>query len=345
MVFLTGATGFIGSWTLKELLSNGYKVRISLRENSNTKNIKSFLDKVEVLFGDLKDENFVRECLKGCEYVIHTAGKVDTSLIKEKQAEIMTANYISTQNLFKQAIRSRVKKIVFLGSIFGLGKGKDKNLADETVQFNLEHLEKKIPYVRAKRMSEIIADEYIRAGLKCVRVYPNFCLGEGDIYLSSSKAILPFVMGMNFYFDMGINIQWVGDAAKALVLALEKGKEGEKYIVGGENIHYEKIGKIVCERLGKPSPKTKVSPKIFKIFLFTPQKILELIEKKILKNVKLDVGTLLIASEKYWYYSDNKARNELGYSSRSVEETLYEAVDWITEQMNKRVKKKGNPKN
>jgi dihydroflavonol-4-reductase len=152
-------------------------------------------------------------------------------------------------------------------------------------------------------------------------------------------------MGMNFYFDMGINIQWVGDAAKALVLALEKGKEGEKYIVGGENIHYEKIGKIVCERLGKPSPKTKVSPKIFKVFLFTPQKILELIEKKILKNVKLDVGTLLIASEKYWYYSDNKARNELGYSSRSVEETLYEAVDWITEQMNNRVKKKGNPKN
>jgi nucleoside-diphosphate-sugar epimerase len=70
-----------------------------------------------------------------------------------------------------------------------------------------------------------------------------------------------------------------------------------------------------------------------------------MIEKKILKNVKLDVGTLLIASEKYWYYSDNKARNELGYSSRSVEETLYEAVDWITEQMNKRIKKKGNPKN
>jgi dihydroflavonol-4-reductase len=129
MVFLTGATGFIGSWTLKELLSNGYKVRISLRENSNTKNIKSFLDKVEVLFGDLKDENFVRECLKGCEYIIHTAGKVDTSLIKEKQAEIMTANYISTQNLFKQAIRSRVKKIVFLGSIFGLGKGKKRKLS------------------------------------------------------------------------------------------------------------------------------------------------------------------------------------------------------------------------
>jgi dihydroflavonol-4-reductase len=333
MVFLTGATGFIGGWTLKELLKKGYKVRISLRPNSNTENIKSLLDKVDVYTGDLRDENFVRECLKGCEYIIHTAGKVDTSLRKEKLGEIMASNFISTQNIFKQAIRAGIKKVVFLGSIFGLGKATGKELADEKVEFNLEHLEKKIPYVRAKRLSEIIADEYIRAGLKCVRVYPNFCLGYGDIYLSSSKAILPFVMGMKFYFDMGINVQWVGDAAKALLLALEKGKEGEKYIVGGENIHYEKIAEIVCEKLGKAPPKTKINPKIFKVFLFLPQRILDVIERKLFEKTKLDLGALLIASEKYWYYSDKKARDELGYTSRPAEETLHEAVDWLSSKL------------
>lgn len=343
MIFLSGASGFIGSHTLEELLKNKYKVRISLRKGSNTDNIKKFLDKVEVFYGDLSDRYFAEECVKDSEYVIHIAGKVDTSVSSSKREEIILSNYLTTNNIFSSALKAKVKKVVFLGSIFGLGKSKNKTPADENVEFNLYHLAKKIPYIRAKRMSEIMADDFLEMGLPIVRVYPNFCIGKGDIYLSSSKAILPFLNGVNIYFEGGINLQWVGDAAKALVLALEKGKEGEKYLVGGENLTSEEIFEKVMKITGKEAKGRKISPSVFKIFFYLPQPILDIAERMLKRKIKLDIGSLMILTEKYWFYSDEKARRELGYTSRPIDETISEAVNWLKEFLKTKKEKGKNP--
>ncbi len=332
-VFLTGANGFIGSWTLRFLIANRYHVRICLRKGAVIDNIREYLDKVEVFWGDLTDVEFVKMCISGCDAVIHLAGKIVTLISSKRRDEVISSNYMTTLNVFSESLKAGVKKVVFLGSIFGLGKGRGMEFADESVKFNLERLQDFIPYVRAKRMAEILADNFYERGLPVVRVYPNYCLGEGDIYLSSSKAILPFVLGMKFYFDMGINIQWVGDAARSLIIALEKGKEGEKYLVGGENLTMEEIAIKVNAILGRPDgverKLKRVDPKYFRLLFYLPKFLLEFIEDNILKKYKIDLGMIFIATEKYWFYSDRKARKELGYTSRSLDEVLEEAVNWL----------------
>jgi len=342
-VYLSGATGFIGSWTLKALIERGYNVRISIRPSSNLENIKRYIEdgKVEVLEGDLHDYEFAKKCVKGCKGVIHVAGWVNVSVNPKHKDEIIRSNYETTKNVISASAEEEgIEKIVFLGSIFGLGKGKGREIADENVEYNLWKLAEKIPYVKAKRMSEELIDDFVERGLPIVRVYPNFCIGEGDIYLSSSRSILPYAIpgGMKFYFDMGINIQWVGDAAKSLVLAFERGKPGEKYLVGGENLFMKEIAKIASRFSGNPSPKIKIDPEIFKIFLLTPQNLLVKVEK-LIRKTGLDIGMLLISSYKYWFYSDEKARRELGYTSRPAEETIKEATEWILNNLSKFLKK------
>ncbi len=329
-VFLSGATGFIGSHTLKTLLERGYFVRISIRKNSVCENIKGFLESCDVMEGDLSDLDFALKCVRGCDAVIHTAGKVLPSIQENVRSDVIRSNYTTTHNIFAACEKEKIDRIVFLGSIFGLGKGNGKNPADENVQFNLRRLEEKIPYVKAKRMAEVLADRFVKRGVPIIRVYPNFCLGEGDIYLSSSKAILPFVAGMDLFFDMGLNIQWVGDAAKSLVLALERGKDGEKYISGGDNIMFEEVGKIVAKIMGRKPPGKKINPTIFKFLFFLPDKILRKLDAWMARRIKIiDVGMLLISSERYWFYSDKRAREELGYTSQPLEETLKEAINWL----------------
>ncbi len=333
-VFLSGANGFIGSWTLKFLVKKGYDVRISLREKSNIQNIKDFIDKIEVLNGDLSDNEFALKCVDGCDAVIHTAGKV-TASINPNEEEIISSNYISTYNILRASEVKKIKKIVFLGSIFGLGKGKGREIADENVEFNLHELTNLIPYIRIKRMAEITVEEYIKSGLPIVRVYPNFCLGEGDIYLSSSKAILPFVLGMKFYIDGGINIQWVGDAANSLILGLEKGKEGEKYISGGANLTTYEIAEKVSKIIGRKPPEKKINPFIFRAIAKLPKSAIFIINNMFEKKMKIDLGSVIISAYGYWFYSDEKARKELGYSPRNVDETIEESVKYIKERLNK----------
>ncbi|MCS7213893.1 MAG: NAD-dependent epimerase/dehydratase family protein [Candidatus Calescibacterium sp.] len=337
-VFLSGSSGFIGSWTLRRLIENGYDVRISIREKTNLENINNYLDKIEVLKGDLSDKEFALACVDGCDAVIHTAGKVIPSINPKSNEEVMSSNYVSTHNILFASEQKKVKKFVFLGSIFGLGKGSGREIADESVEFNLKGLMKLIPYVRAKRMSEIIVEEFLKRGLPIVRVYPNFCLGEGDIYLSSSKAIVPFVLGVDFYIEGGINIQWVGDAASSLILALEKGKVGEKYISGGTNLTTYEIGEKVSQILGRNPPRKNINPYIFRAIAKLPYPIISVLDNLFERRMKLDLGSVIISSYGYWFYSDNKARKELGYKSRPAEETLKEAVMYVKKKLMKKIK-------
>ena len=342
-VYVSGATGFIGSWVIKNLIQKGYDVRVSVRPSSNTENIKKYVaeGKIEVFEGDLEEPDFARKCVKGCDAVIHLAGWVNVSLNPKLKDRIIRANYNTAKNVLSASYHEdRIKKVVFLGSIFGLGKGEGREIADEQVEYNLWGLASKIPYIKAKRMSEEIADEFSEKGLPITRVYPNFCLGEGDIYLSSSKTIFPYVVpgGMKFYFDMGINVQWVGDAGKSLVLALERGKNGEKYLVGGENLFMKEVADISSRFAGNPPPKYKIDPVVFRPLLLAPPYLLYRVEKYV-RKFGLDAGMLLISSYKYWFYSDDKARKELRYRSKSAESTIQEATKWILNNLSKFLKK------
>lgn len=329
-IYLSGATGFIGSHTLQQLVEDGFDVRISVREKSNLKNIQKYPKKIEIFEGDLTNLDFAKRCVSGCDAVIHLAGWVQVAVSKRFREEVWNSNYKTTENMFTSCLENKTKKVVFLGSLFGLGKGEGRTAADENVNYNLGDLASKITYAKAKRQCEILRDNFLSKGLPVVTVYPNFCFGEGDIYLSSSVMIYPFLKGkMKILFDMGVNVQWVGDAARSLILSLEKGKIGEKYLSGGENLETAEIFKILSQITGVPLPRTKVDPKFLRILFRFPDFALEKIEDIFRKTFKMNMGMALISSKQFWFYSDSKIRKELGYKSIPARETLKRAAEWL----------------
>ncbi|MBI2059846.1 MAG: NAD-dependent epimerase/dehydratase family protein [Nitrospirae bacterium] len=329
-VYVSGATGFIGSHTMRVLTERGYRVRISRRKSSKIENLAAHQNGVEILDGDLGDLAFAKECVKGCDGVIHLAGWVRMSVDPKLEQEVIRSNYQTTRNVFEACRAAGTPRVVFLGSIFGFGRGEGREAADETVQFNLEDLARKVPYVRAKKQCEEARDEFVGKGVPVVTVYPNFCFGEGDVYLSSSRAIVPYLKGqMSVYLDGGINVQGVDDAGASLVLGLEKGKAGEKYLSGGENLEYREMYRILESATGIKAPRRAVNPALLNIFYRLPRAALVPVERFLYSRLKLEMGMVLIAAKRYWYYSDAKIRRDLGYVSQPAPVVLGKAARWL----------------
>lgn len=330
LVYVSGATGFIGSHTMRVLAERGYRVRISRRKASKVENLTDYLNKTEILEGDLGDLSFAKECVEGCDGVIHLAGWVRMAVDPKVEQEVIRSNYQTTRNVFEACRAAGTPRVLFLGSIFGFGRGEGAEAADETVKFNLEDLAKKVPYVRAKKQCEEARDEFVGKGVPIATVYPNFCFGEGDVYLSSSRALVPYLKGqMGVYLDGGINVQGVDDAATSLVLGMEKGKPGEKYLSGGENLEYREMYRILEGITGIKAPRRGINPAVLNIFYRLPRAALVPVERFLYDRFKLEMGMVLIAAKRYWYYSDAKIRRELGYVSQPAPVVLGKAARWL----------------
>lgn len=156
-----------------------------------------------------------------------------------------------------------------------------------------------------------------------VFVYPCFCYGPGDVYNSGSRLVLAYIRKeLPAYIGGGQNVMDVRDAARGLVLGMEKGKVGEHYIVGGRNLSYEELFAELEAMTGMPPPKLKLP-------LFVGKWAGRLLEKTV-KNSPLDEQAALMMG-RFWYYDDSKARRELGRTSRPLEETLRDSVTWFCE--------------
>jgi dihydroflavonol-4-reductase len=189
---LTGATGFVGSHLLRQLIERGEEVRVTVRPGSSRMNIKGIDEnKFEKIQGDLSDPEFAPRALEGCRRLYHLAGLVSTR--KKDIPAIEKSNYDSTVNLFRAGLKLGLEKVVYLASIFALGKGTREKPADEGIEYNLGNWQ--IPYFQAKRKAELESYRLLKEGLPIVYVYPTFCLGPGDVYLSSGAMVVQFLKG------------------------------------------------------------------------------------------------------------------------------------------------------
>lgn len=323
--FITGATGFIGSHLLRKLIESGdyEKIYVLTRKGSVTENIKDIItsQNVEIVRGDLLDPSTYISVLEKCEHIYHTAGFIGTH--KAYREAVFKLNYETSHNLLETLWKRRPEKIVYLASIFALGKGKDKEVADENVVYNLEKLARLIPYFSAKRKADAEAFKYAEKGLNIVFGYPCYCLGPGDIYLSSSRILLAGMKGFHFYSDGGINIVDVRDVAEGLYLCMKNGKSGEKYLLGGYNISFKEFFIELNKITGKCYPYIKIPHGLLIFAGIMGEKLLG-------KKSIVDEGSARIMCE-YWFYSSEKAKRELGYKIRPLHETLRDAVQWFRE--------------
>jgi len=326
LAFVTGATGFVGSHIARLLLARGERVRLLARNSSPKANIEGLT--CEVAIGDLKDPEVLLPCVRGCRTVYHVAA--DYRLWARNPQEIYENNVGGTRNLLAACREARVERVVYTSTVGTIGMRKDGIPADEESPVSLEHMIGH--YKRSKYMAEQVAREFAGSGLPVVIVNPTTPIGALDVKPTpTGKIILDFLRGrMPAYVDTGLNIVSVVDVAKGHLLAAEKGRTGERYILGGENWTLKQILDALARATGKKSPRVRIPW----IVAYLAACMNSFVVGSILrKEPSIPLEGVRMARYKMFVSSD-KARRELGYSPSPAEQALLEAVSYFKNRQN-----------
>ena len=318
-VFLTGATGFIGGHLLRSLLEAGAEVLCLVRAGSLLRNLEGM--NVDVVTGDLRDAVSLRSALQGCEMAFHCAA--DYRLYSKSPEELYESNVEGTRNLLQAAARGGASRVVYTSSVGALGLNPDGSPADEETPVTLEDMVGH--YKRSKFLAERVADEWIEKGLPIVVVNPSTPVGEGDLKpTATGQMIVDFLNRKTpAYVDTGLNLVDVRDVALGHVRAAEKGRVGEKYILGNRNMSLQEIFQTLGGLTGLPAPKVKVPHWLPLGWAALDTGFSRLVGRT--PGVPLEAVRL---SRYKMYFDASKAVRELDLPQTPVEDALQRAVDW-----------------
>ena len=321
LTFVTGATGFIGSHVVRLLQLRGDRVRILARNSSRMANIEG-LD-CEVVIGDLKDSVSLLRCVQGCKRVYHVAA--DYRLWARNPQDIYDNNVAGTRNLLSACCEAGVEKVVYTSTVGAIGMRNEGPPADEESPVTLDDMIGH--YKRSKFMAEQVAREFAASGLPVVIVNPTTPVGAGDVKPTpTGKMILDFIRGrMPAYVDTGLNMVGVEDVARGHLLAEEKGRVGERYILGGENWSLEEILDSLALISGRRTPRVRIP--WFVAFLAGLMD--SIVMGSILRREPIIPLEGVRMARYKMYVSNEKARRELGYDPRPVDQALREAVQYF----------------
>jgi len=319
---ITGASGFVGSGVLRKLLGEGYHVRALVRTNSDRRNIEG--TGAEVVIGDLNDRRSLDPAVDGCECLFHVAA--DYRLWVPEPKDMYGTNVTGTRNIMLAAAERGVKRIVYTSSVATLGPTKDGSPADETTPATIDDMIGH--YKRSKFLAEAEVLRMIeQEGLPAVIVNPSTPIGPRDIRPTpTGRMILEAAAGnMPAYVDTGLNVVHVDDVATGHLLAFERGKIGERYILGASDMTLKEILTQLAAITGKPVPRFSLPHNLILPLVYLAEAWGRLTRRS---ELFLTVDGIRMA-RKRMFFSSEKARRELGYITRPVEEALRDAVDWF----------------
>jgi len=319
-ILITGANGFLGSAITKLALKKGYKVSVLVRKNSNLDNLMMFKSKINFFYGDLRNKDDLHEPIKEVDVIFHVGA--DYRLWSRKPSEIYDTNVHGTENIALSALKLK-KKLVYTSSVAALGLDKDGGNEATRVEFN----QMVGDYKKSKYLAEKIIEKLVKKNLKVIIVNPSTPIGPGDIKPTPTGKIILDVLKrkMPAYVDTGLNFVHVDDVAEGHFLALKKGKIGEKYILGGENLNFKDFLDIVSETGNVPKVKCKINFKYLIPLAFLNEFVCKFF---ISRNPSLTVDSLKMSSKKM-FFSSMKAKNKLGYRPRPVKNAIKDAVNWM----------------
>jgi dihydroflavonol-4-reductase len=319
--FVTGATGFIGSAIVRELLRDGREVRVLARTGSDLSNLKG-LD-VEIWRGDLLDAESLHHGTKGCDVLYHAAA--DYRLWTRKPDEVFRTNVGGTIAIFKAAIENNVSRVVYTSSVGTLGNPGNGKPGNEDTEVTLADMVGS--YKKSKFMAEREAEKFIACGLPVVIVNPSTPVGPYDIKPTpTGKIIVDFLnRRMPAYLDTGLNLIAVEDCARGHILAEQKGIPGRKYILGNSNFSLYEIFKLLQKITGIEAPKIQLpyTPVLVAAWLNEGLSLITGMEPLI------PLAGVQMASHKMFFDSD-RAVLELGLPQTPVEVALERAVEWFS---------------
>jgi len=316
---VTGATGFVGSHVARQLVSEGHAVRVLIRRSSDCRMIEDL--PVERAEGDLRDTASLDRALHGVRRVFHVAA--DYRFWTPVVDEIYQNNVEGTRHLLEAAGRGSVEKFVYTSTVATIAVHREGTLPNEDTRAILDEMIGH--YKRSKFLAEQEAVKAAVAGLPVVIVNPTAPVGPGDWKPTpTGRIILDFVNGrMPAYVDTGLNVAAVEDVAAGHLLAAEKGRVGERYILGGRNMTLKQILDVLSAITGRPAPRVRLPHAIALAAGYADEWFSHLTgrEPQIpVDGVKMSRHRMFVASD--------KAERELGYKPRSVEDALARAVRW-----------------
>ena len=319
---LTGATGFVGSAVLRCLVQAGHNVRALVRPTSDRRNL-SGVD-CEVITGDLADPDSLKHAVRGCEALFHVAA--DYRLWVPDREQMNRVNVQGTVDLIRAAAAAGVSRIVYTSSVATLRVRDDGFPADEESHAELCDIigtYKQSKFLAEQEVKRLLAD----AGMPVVIVKPAAPFGPGDVKPTpTGRFVLQAASGrMPAYVNTGLSVVHVDDVAAGHLLAYEKGAVGETYILGGENRTLQWILETVAELTGQRPPRIRLPH-----WCVTPMAYISEGVTRIRGSGEpmITVDGVRMA-RKLMYFSIEKARRELGYSTRPAVEALRDEIEWF----------------
>jgi dihydroflavonol-4-reductase len=321
---VTGATGFVGSHVAHQLVSSGANVRVLVRPTSNLKLLEDL--RVERVEGDLRDATSIERAMQGVRRVFHVAA--DYRLWTAHPEELYESNVAGTRRLIAAAQRAGVERFVYTSTVATIavprhGAGHGTQLPDETIESSVDEMIGH--YKKSKFLAEQVAVDAAKAGAPVVIVNPTAPVGPGDWKPTpTGRIILDFLRGkMPAYVDTGLNVVGVEDVAAGHLLAAEKGRVGERYILGGRNMTLKEILDALAAITGRRAPRVKL-PHVVALAAGYAD---EFYSRLAGRQPQIPVEGVKMSRHKMFVESDKAAR-ELGYKPGKIEAALERAVRW-----------------
>ena len=321
MILVTGASGFVGSAVAKCLLQAGHAVRALVRPTSSRMNLAD--PRLEIVAGDISDADSVARAMMGVRYLFHVAA--DYRLWARNPQDIVRTNVEGTRTVMSAAQRAGVERIVYTSSVATLASRPDGAPSDETLQLAAENA------VGAYKYSKVIAERLVEAmvaeqKLPAVIVNPSTPIGPGDVRPTpTGRIIVEAAAGrMPVYVDTGLNLVHVDDVAAGHVAALQKGRIGERYILGGQDVLLGDMLREIARRVGRPPPRLRLPRQLIFPIAYGAEAIAHFTGRE-----PFVTTTGLRLAKDHMFFTSAKAERELGYTARPYGEAVAEAIAWF----------------
>jgi dihydroflavonol-4-reductase len=319
-ILVTGASGFVGSAVVRQLLTAGYAVRALVRATSPLANLEGL--GVDVAIGDLTDQRSLEHALRGCSGLFHIAA--DYRIWVPDQRRMFAINVDGTRNVMRAALAAGVERIVYTSSVAALGVPKDGPGSEDSPVAERDMIG---PYKRSKFIAQGLVQRMIAAeGLPAVIVNPSTPIGPFDIRPTPTGRLIVEAAANRVpaYVDTGLNIVHVDDVARGHLLAYEKGRVGERYILGGDDMHLVEILAEIASLYGRRPPRLRLPHGAVLPIAFLAQAWARAWGGEPFATID---GIRM--ARKRMFFTSERARRELSYAPRPARDALRDAVAYF----------------
>lgn len=339
-ILVTGASGFLGSRLVKQLIACGESVRGLVRAGANLDALQDLpRESFQLAYGDVLIDHSIYRALAGCDRLFHVASNY--SMWAPNPETVMAPAVLGTENVLRAARQRGIERIVVTSSVGVLGTSDGPHTMDESHEFNVKDPE---TYYVSKLGAQAVVNKAQEQGMPIVSVLPSAIFGPGDLKPTpNGRLLLDYLRRSPDFripvFESGFNIVDVDDVAMGHVLAMEHGRVGEKYLLAGDNLTLEQLFATLSDLTGLAGPGIHLGPTT----LGAAAAVFEIAARWTGEAPLMSRRTAKSRANRYVWVKSEKAEHDLGYRHRPLNETLDRAIRWflkhgyLTEQQTRRI--------